>query len=225
MNGNASAAAYGWFAVFYIVYIASGALPSQSRPGRRSTVRVVLDRLLFFAAIFALPFFVLPRGFGVDPATLYLGTGDLFKWLASTIALSALGFSVGFFSKKSEADLASYPQYLPKRWTVGAWVLELGSWGLYLVAYEFAFRGYLLAALMPLGAASAIAVTTSLYAIAHLPKSTKEAIGALPFGVVASLLTLRFGTFLPAVAIHIALAVGNDIGAMRALRRAAAVRA
>jgi hypothetical protein len=225
MNGNASAAAYGWFAVFYIVYIASGALPSESRPGRRDPGRVVIDRLIFFAAIFALPFFALPRGFGVDPAALYLGAGKPLDWLALTLALSALGFAVGFFSRKSEADLASYPQYLPKRWTVGAWGLELGSWGLYLVAYEFAFRGYLLAALMPLGAATAIAATTALYAIAHLPKSAKEAIGALPFGIVASLLAVRFGTFLPAVAIHIALAVGNDIGAMRASRRAATVRA
>ncbi len=225
MSGYASAAAYGWFAVFYIAYIASGALPSESRPGRRAPARVVLDRLVFFAAMFAMPYFALTLGFRADPAALFLGAGKPLDWLALTLVLSALGFSIGFFARKSGADLASYPQYWPERWSVGAWGLELGSWGLYLAAYEFAFRGYLLAALLPLGAPAAIAVTTALYAIAHLPKSNKEAIGALPFGLVASLLTLRYGTFLPAVAVHIALAVGNDIGAMRASRLAATVRA
>ena len=47
MSGYATAFGYGWFAAFYIAYIASGALPSESKPGRRKPARVIVDRLVF----------------------------------------------------------------------------------------------------------------------------------------------------------------------------------
>jgi membrane protease YdiL (CAAX protease family) len=161
-------------------------------------------------------------GFGIDLAAAGLSVRGAGSWLPLTLALSAVGFAIGFLSKKSPADLVSYPQFLPSRWTVTGWTIEIGSWSIYLAAYEFAFRGYLLAALAPLGPVAAVTATTALYAVAHLPKSSKEAAGAVPFGVIASLLSLRYGSIVPAFAIHLAIALGNDSGSLRAIRKMAA---
>jgi len=218
MNSTIAAVVFGWFAIVYVVFVATGGLPSELRPGRRPLARVLLDRVAFFVALFVVPAIVLPLACGMTPEHLWLSAGRPLSWLPWTAMLSALAAAIGVFSSKSAADRQSYPQYLPARWTVTAIVFEVGSWALYLCAYEFAFRGYLLAALLPLGLPAAIAANTALYAFAHLPKSGKEAAGALILGVVLSLLTLAFGTLIPAFIIHLALALGNDAGAIRAAR-------
>jgi len=220
LSGLAAALAYGWFCFAYVAFIASGALPSEARPGRRAPIRVVVDRLCFFVAVLVIPALILRLAFKVAPAGVGFVVGDVASWAPATLGLSAVGFSVGLFARKSPADMASYPQYLPQRWDVRAALLEIGSWTLYLAAYEFAFRGYLLAAILPLGPLAAVAVTTALYSVAHLPKSPKEAAGAILFGVIAAALALRYGSFLPALAIHLALALGNDLGALRAAKKA-----
>jgi len=215
LRGAFPAAAYAWFAIVYVAFIASGALPSEARPGRRPPARVIIDRALFFVAIFGAPLLGAWR-LGLAPRSIGLSLGRPEEWLPLTLALSALAYAIGRYSRKSEADKASYPQFLPKRWNAAALLLEVLSWAAYLVAYEFAFRGYLLIAVLPLGTSAAVAVTTALYAVAHLSKSSKEAVGALVFGVVASVLALRYDSFLPAFLAHLAIALGNDRGAYRA---------
>lgn len=216
MSDSVVAVLYCWFAVTYVIFVATGGLPSELKPGRRLPGRVLLDRGSFFVAVFVVPAIALPLACGIYPDSLRLAAGSPLSWVPWTVLLSALAASIGFFSAKNDADRQNYPQYLPSRWNAVAACLEVGSWALYLFAYEFAFRGYLLTALAPLGAPAAIAVNTALYAFAHLPKSGKEAAGALPLGVVLSLLTLAWGTIVPAFIIHLALALGNDAGALRA---------
>jgi hypothetical protein len=223
IGGSIPAILFGWFGVVYIAYIAAGSLPREDKPARRKPRRVLLDRLIFSLAAGFAPAVFLVAVSGIDPTHIGLGSGVVTEWLPFTIVLGAAGFAVGFLARKSLADLASYPQYLPLAWTPISMMLEAGSWALYLLAYEFAFRGYLLASLLPLGAPAAISIATTLYSVAHLPKSAREAIGAIPFGVVASLLALRYGTFIPAFIIHLALALGNDAGTLRAAHRAVAI--
>ncbi len=210
---------FGWFALVYVSFVASGGLPSELRPCRRPPARVLLDRLGFFTLIFIAPAIFLVFACGLPPAALMLSMGSPRSWLPATALLTALAAALGFFSTKSSLDLQIYPQYMPARWTAGSIVNEAGSWALYLLAYEFALRGYLLAALLPSGAPVAVAASTALYSIAHTPKSGKEAAGSLFFGVVLSSLTLSWGTLIPAFIIHLALALGNDAGALHAANR------
>lgn len=220
MSSWATGAVYGWFALVYVVFVASGGLPSELRPGRRPPARVLLDRLWFFIAIFAVPVIALVFAWGLRPTRLLLSWGSPLSWLPLTILLSAVAAGLGLLSKKGNPDLQNYPQYLPDHWTAAAIVYQVGSWALYLFAYEFAFRGYLLVPLLPMGVPAAIAIHTAIYALAHTPKSGKEAGGALFLGVILSLLTLRWGTMIPAFIIHMALALGNDAGAIRAAKSA-----
>lgn len=204
-----------YLAIAYIAYIALGALPSDKAPGRRKPARVLLDRAAFFAA-FGLAPVALFAALGLElPGASVLAAGEPAAWLPSTAALCLLAWAIGRFSRKSAADLASYPQYLPPRWHAGSVALEAGSWALYLFAYEFAFRGMVLYALMDAGILAAVVAETALYAFAHLPKSSKEAAGAILFGLAASWLTLAYGTVLPAFVVHLAIALANDYGSLR----------
>jgi len=67
-----------------------------------------------------------------------------------------------------------------------------------------------------LGLWPAILITTCLYALVHIPKGLKEAIGALPFGIVLGLLAIEAGSIWPVVFIHAVLALSNDHFALRA---------
>lgn len=208
-----------WTAIVYVAYIATGALPSDSRPARKPPRRVLADRVGFFALVgLAPPLAFLALGLRL-PGIEVLGLGGDARWLPLTAVLALACWAIGRYSRKGEAEVANYPQYLPPRWSAGAVTLEIGSWALYLAAYEFAFRGFILYALLPGGTFLAIAAQTALYSFAHLPKSSKEAAGALVFGVATSLLTLYYGTLAPAFVLHLAMALGNDLGAFRAAQR------
>ncbi len=79
---------------------------------------------------------------------------------------------------------------------------------LFLLAYEFYFRGVLLFGLIPLlGLFSAITVNTFLYALQHLFDSKKEFIGCIPFGIILCLLSYNTLSIWPAFILHATLAV------------------
>lgn len=142
--------------------------------------------------------------------------------LSGETALWTIGFGICvlfiscFFSGKPE-NFKIYPQIRENPWTFNTVAFNVGSWLIYLVAYEFLFRGLLLFTLhSALGLWPAIAITTGLYFLVHIPKGIKEAIGALPFGVVLGLLTIEAGSIWPAVFIHFVLALSNDHFSLRA---------
>ncbi len=220
----AGAILYLWLALAYVAYIARGALPSDKAPFRRKPETVLIDRMIFFLAFLVLP----AAGFalaGYDlPGLSILSPGQPRAWVVPVLLFGCAAFGLGRFSRKAAADIGNYPQYLPPLWNAKTVVFEVISWSLYLFAYEFAFRGMLLYGLLPAGYWTAIAIQTSLYAFAHLPKSGKEAAGALVFGVLTSVMTLAWGTVIPAFLIHLALALGNDIGCMAAFRTAGNIR-
>ncbi len=209
----ASGALALWLAAAYVAFIALGGLPSNARPGRLGSDRVLMSRIAFFLAFYLVPG-IAYRLLGLRmPGIETHGLGHPGEWVLPLAGIVVAAFGVGFLSRKSPADLANYPQYLPRPDfpRPSALANEIGSWALYLWAYEFAFRGMLLSMLLPAGPATAIAVQTGLYAFAHLPKNAKEAAAALLFGVIASLMTLRWGSVVPAFVAHLALALGNDL--------------
>ena len=121
-----------------------------------------------------------------------------------------------FFSQKPE-NFRIYPQIRENPWTIKTVVINTGSWLAYLCAYEFLFRGLLLFTLyVALGLWPAIVITTCLYVLVHIPKGFKEAVGALPFGVVLGLITIEAGSIWPALFIHGILALSNDHFSLRA---------
>lgn len=130
-------------------------------------------------------------------------------WIAG---LSALILPINYLNAKKPDNLAMYPQIRTKEWTTATFIWEYSTWIAYLYAYELLFRGILLFAIFQATQMAwlAISVNVAIYAIAHIPKGQKEAIGAIPLGVILSYLTLAEGNIWIAVVVHIVLAISNS---------------
>jgi membrane protease YdiL (CAAX protease family) len=76
----------------------------------------------------------------------------------------------------------------------------------FLLSYEFFFRGVLFFTLLELsGFFLAIMITTLLYVLIHIFDAKKEILGAIPFGVVLCLFSFFTNSIWAAFIIHIAL--------------------
>ena len=63
---------------------------------------------------------------------------------------------------------------------------------------------------------AAIAITTAIYVVAHLPKSLSESLGSFPMGVLFAHLSLTGGSVITAWVLHVCMAVLADTLAVRA---------
>jgi len=174
------------------------------------------------------------RGWGV----LFLGMasmGIIFLFWRESPASFGFGFSfrfpppwwsylvvpviivVSYFHSFSPANLAIYPQIRIEKWDGRILVLSAVSWIVFLVAYEFFFRGFLLfASLEAMDPWPAIALNCTLYGFAHLYKGPGETFGAIAVGVLLCYLTIHTGNIWSAVAIHTAMALSNEWFSLRA---------
>ncbi|MCC5927845.1 MAG: CPBP family intramembrane metalloprotease [Cyclobacteriaceae bacterium] len=135
--------------------------------------------------------------------------------LTLTFGYSAgLGLLILFISRQNawkKREKSLYPQIKVARWTPALIVLNAFTWALYLLGYEFFFRGfmlYLMAEYWPVWLS--ILVNTVLYSLAHLHKNLQEVLGAIPFGIVLCLITLQTGNFFTAFILHCLLAISTD---------------
>ncbi len=102
---------------------------------------------------------------------------------------------------RSPEGAASFLDLHAGRWTREHFLIHLlGTIG-YLVAYEFALRGYLLFTLAgSMGSWPAIAVMTAIYTAVHLPRGPGEAFACTASGFVLGYYALATGSILlPAV--------------------------
>jgi hypothetical protein len=127
-----------------------------------------------------------------------------------------LGAGFGsYFNPQLRRPGARYPQMKLTEWTRPLVLYNLLLWALFLVAYEFMYRGILLYSLLPYGMGIAVTINAALYALTHVHKGLTETLAAAPFGVALCLLTVATGSFWTAALIHVSLAVGNGLGAVR----------
>ena len=139
--------------------------------------------------------------------------------LFSVAWITGLSLLVVFLSYRSAGkpeNLAHYPQIRSKIWTRNTALVNAAGWALYLLGYEFMFRGILLFPLADhMGIWPAIAVNTALYSATHIPKGFTEALGAIPLGLVLCLLTLASGTIWIALFVHLAMALTNSFASLK----------
>jgi membrane protease YdiL (CAAX protease family) len=161
--------------------------------------------------------------FGIVPALIII---SIFK---SSLKQYGLIFQTGFSSfllviifgglvilinrvhAKSNANLEIYPQIRANKWNFSLLVLSTFSWMMYLFAYEFMFRGFLLfSCINQSGIIAAILINVILYALAHLSKGKSEFFGAIPMGIILCAISIYYKSFLPAFWIHCFLAISNE---------------
>jgi len=139
-----------------------------------------------------------------------------FNWTTSdtkyTLILAIILIPLGTFNAKGKAHLTMYPQVRITQWNSFEYISNIASWGLYLLGYEFLFRGMLFLGLIPFfGLYPAIIINTVLYALAHLYKGKKETLGSIPLGITLCLITAQTETIWTAFAVHWIMATNNFI--------------
>ncbi len=127
------------------------------------------------------------------------------------LILGSIIITANYFLAGKQANLKNYPQIRLKKWTPGKLFINDFTWILYLLGYEFMFRGLLLFSFYyAYGILPAIAINCLLYSLVHIPKGQKETYGAIPLGVILSIITLNTGSFLTAFVFHVIMALSND---------------
>ncbi|KXB08700.1 hypothetical protein AKJ55_00490 [candidate division MSBL1 archaeon SCGC-AAA382M17] len=137
-----------------------------------------------------------------------------FIWLGIFIPLILL---INYFMASKEINLQNYPQIRIKNWSTKFLIINFITWLIYLFAYEAFFRGFLLYSFYyTFGISTSIVVNIILYAMAHLPKGSREMIGSIPFGLVLCMITINTGSFLPAFLIHGIMAISYEFFSIKA---------
>lgn len=141
-----------------------------------------------------------------------------FEHTAYVVVLSLLVMALPVWLSMQKPDMwAHYPEirttYLPPK----RMALSVLSWCAYLIGFEFFFRGFLLFLWTDLyGAWPALAMTTALYVLVHLPTNATETTSTVPMGIVFGVMSLYCGGFVAPLLVHIVVAAISDVAAARA---------
>jgi membrane protease YdiL (CAAX protease family) len=155
------------------------------------------------AAVFLPPS---PNRFGVNVNNLF--TSLMFSLSAWVLVggLLYLGYLVW------PASLKGYPEINVQRWDLSLLAINTLSWVMYLAAYEYFFRGFLLYPLTErFGSWPAILITTGLFSFSHLTKEPQEQAAAIPIGVFYGLTALLTGSILGPFLVHSFIAPTTDV--------------
>jgi len=166
-----------------------------------------IEGIVLISAFPLLIFYLLGKGAAIPGLHFRFTSFELWWSAALSIALILLNY----FATQKADNWKMYPQIRLNKWTPSLIAVNAFIWIIYLLAYELAFRSLLLFLFAHwIGLWPAIAVNVIVYALVHLPKGIKEAIGAIPFGIILCLLCWQSGSFLIAFVAHLALALSND---------------
>lgn len=149
---------------------------------------------------------------------LSYGLAD-FSWPKTIYWILLFGGGLSFipwYTARQKDMHGFYPQVRALTWDRRLLAVNGFMWALYLLAYEFLFRGLILISVANVtGWWPAIVVTTAMSTIAHLPKGAKETFGTIPFSIVLCLTVIQTGGIWAAVVVHTILAISNDYWALR----------
>ncbi len=128
------------------------------------------------------------------------------------IAIPAVAVSIMSQATKGQANLAVYPQMRITSWTTRYIFISLSGWTLYLVSYEFLFRGILwFLCYAAFGFWPALVINLALYSAFHMTKGIGETVGAIPLGALVCLFTWLTGSIFLAFLTHISIAASSEL--------------
>lgn len=148
---------------------------------------------------------------GVSPGKLGMSFSMTSEALVITAILCPILILMNVFRAGKPKNLVQYPQIRKKEWTIYTFAGSSLGWIVYLLGYELCFRGLLLFGCAEvLGIWPAIAINASIYSFAHFFKGIGETVGAIPFGIIISIISLFTGNFMVAFLVHCSLALSNQ---------------
>ncbi|MFW6182053.1 MAG: CPBP family intramembrane glutamic endopeptidase, partial [Spirochaetota bacterium] len=186
--------------------------PGEPRPG--DMVEVLSSRLWGMAVLGAVPLAVVTAVLGKRPEDYGAAApASPLAYLAAAV-LCLLLFPVLLAYGKASPATGNREKWIPRP-VPGEAALNAGTWTVYLAAYEFFMRGFLLFPLArAMGPWPAVAAMTLAYTAVHLHRPRGETAGCLVMGPLLGALTLWSGSLLPALLVHVFIANTTDLLAM-----------
>jgi len=177
-----------------------------------ASVRLALfQRITGFMLFGFLPLLVIRLIPGRSLADYGIQTKTVLKGLMFALPFALVIVPFSYFNSGRKDNLERYPVFRLRIWDWNSLVVSALSWIIYLIAYEFLFRGFFLfSCLHSFSMPVAIFINICLYSLAHIPKGIKEIIGSVPVGIILCLLVIKVGTIWVAVFIHIMMALSNE---------------
>lgn len=195
-----------------VMIIYYGIKQSKKIAGLFSQARFIyLIRCCGFILFGLIPVLVMYVIFNLKMVDFGLSFKNLNNSLIWILGLSIPTIFLSFLISKYPKNLNFYPQIRDQEWKLQTFFLSAFTWIIYLVGYEFLFRGILLFTCKEgFGDLNAVLINVLLYSIAHLPKGKHETIAAIPIGMMLCYITLSTGTIWAALGIHMMMALSNE---------------
>ena len=170
------------------------------------------EKLIGFILFGLVPFliFIALTGFLSSESIITFGATGHFWYIILPLLLVITVLTFSSSGKKSIQAL--YPQLRIKGWSLRDILISVAGWIIYILGYEFIFRGILwISCFSAFGFWPALIINSILYFIVHLDQGTAMGFGTIPVGVVFCLLTFITGSFFPAFLIHAYMAVSMEL--------------
>ena len=175
----------------------------------------IFFRLLGFFIFGLTSAFVFSNVYGVELDFLTIEPEDVPKIIKWTPILSLIAIAVAYLNVKNSKK-THYPQFKLNRWTASYKCLTYSTWTLYLIGYEFMFRGILLfGTVEELGYYPAIILNVVLYAFVHIHKGWKEVLGCFILGPILCVAALKTSSLVIPIVVHLSLCLANEFFSIR----------
>ncbi len=223
ISGSAITAIAAFFLIIYWFLIHDPGLKqwfSRKFPGEKGDINFVLFSkycgLLFLGICPTVLFLLITPSYPFEDLGLCIQAGTIQQSLIWLLILGSLIFTINRFTAGRKKSIDKYPQIRVNEWDRQLIFSYSFAWCMYLLGYEFLFRGLLLFVLAgTLGVWPAIMINISLYAVAHIPKGIVESIGAIILGFLLCIATLQTGNIWVAYFTHVILALTNSFFALK----------
>ncbi len=200
-----------------IVYTKVGDWVYRKFAGRinESVFRAVFFRLSGFVLFGLVTAFVFSKIYGAELDFLTVQSHYFDGVILLSFALALLTITITYINVKN-CKQNPYPQFKIDNWTNPYKFLSYITWILYLIGYEFMFRGVLLfGTIEEIGYYPAIILNVGLYAFVHIPKGKKEVLGCFIMGPILCILAIKTYSILLPVILHLSLCLSNEYFSIR----------
>ena len=198
----------------YFYFVTSG-LPEKYcssiiERARREMALFLVKKISGFLILGLIPgvlyYLFLNRDFGKFGFSTNHFISNLYNLILLTIVITI----ILFINQKANRQNSSLQINLSD-WNIILFLINTTGWIIYLVGYEFLFRGILLfECYNSFGFWPAIAINIAIYSAIHMVNGKDQTFGALIFGGIACYLTLSSSSLLIPIIMHVSLSLISD---------------
>jgi len=177
--------------------------------------QVYVEKTLGFILFGLIPAIIFPL-FSYQPLNFYgvswPNGSNFWLWFLGPVILFLM-FSL--LRTTSSINTSYYPQVRKSTWDVPLLLRNGLFWVLYLIGYEFIFRGLLFFSChAAFGFWPAVMINCAVYSLSHIPKGASETFAAFFAGILFCWLAFHTNSMLIPFLLHVILALGNDLRAI-----------